>query len=109
MRRLFWTGVGWSLGLGTSVWVQRRVRRVAARVAPPVVREQARETGAAALRRGRETLDGARLRTLDLREALAEGRRVRRQVEVALREEFGLASNGPGRPRLTAPRGSAAR
>ncbi|RMH76820.1 MAG: hypothetical protein D6683_09595 [Actinomyces sp.] len=104
--------MGWSLGLGTSVWVQRRVRRAAARVAPPAVREQARETGAAAVRRGRETLAGARLRTLELREAIDEGRRVRRRVEAALREEFGLAADrhrpSGARP-LAAPRGSAAR
>ncbi len=33
-RRIFWLFLGISVGLGSSLWVTRRVKRVAARYAP---------------------------------------------------------------------------
>ncbi len=90
MRRLFWTGLGWSLGLGTSVWVQRRARRAVARLAPPAVRDELAARGAEVVDRSRSAAVSAREGLADLRRALEEGRRVRRRTEEALRAEFGL-------------------
>jgi len=85
MKRIIWTTVGYSLGLGSSVWVQRRVRRTVDRYAPAQVRSDIAE-------RGRHLV-------VDLREAARDGAEVMRQVERDLLDEFSarrsIGSAGP--------------
>jgi len=85
MKRIVWTTVGYSLGLGSSVWMQRRVKRTVERYAPAQVRSDLAE-------RGRHLV-------VDVREAARDGAEVMRQVEHDLLEEFSarrsVASAGP--------------
>ena len=84
-KRTFWTTVGYSAGLASSVYVQRRVRRVVQRVAPPDVRSVVGARGSAIAGRARNAGD-------NVVGALREGRAAMRATERDLREEFG----GPG-------------
>ena len=85
MKRIIWTTVGYSLGLGSSVWVQRRVKRTVERYAPAQVRDDLAE-------RGRHLV-------VDVREAARDGAEMMRQVERDLLDEFSTrrssASIGP--------------
>ncbi|NIR37937.1 MAG: hypothetical protein GWN79_13235 [Actinobacteria bacterium] len=81
MKRTFWAGVGYTLGLGSSFWVQRRVRRTVERYTP----EQVRIDLAV---RGRRVADRARDVVVDLREAAQEGAAAMRREELHLRQEF---------------------
>lgn len=81
-KRVVWFGVGAATGLGSSVWVQRRVKRAAARYVPENVQ---REVSARARRLG-----------ADVRDAAAEGRAAMRQHEAFLRAE--AASRAGGQP-----------
>ncbi len=94
MKRIIWTGVGYSLGLGSSIYVQRRVRRTVERFAPAQVRSDVADRGRAMAQRSRDL-------ALDLRDAAREGLTVMRQVERDLIDEFSprrpVAHNGPPR------------
>ena len=74
IKRLFWLGVGFLLGLGSSFAVTRRLRRAAARYAPAEVVER---WGGQAHALGR-----------DVRAALTEGRDAMRTREAELRAEL---------------------
>ncbi len=71
-HRLRWFGAGAALGVGTSVWAQRKLKTVAARYHP---------TGLA----GR-ALDKARSWPSHVRAAFHEGRSTMRQREAELRQ-----------------------
>ena len=73
-KRLFWLTVGTLLGLGSSFWAQRRLRRAVRRIAPEHVR--------------RQLSWWARNLLADLRAAAAEGRAAMREREAALRAQF---------------------
>jgi len=92
MKRIVWTTVGYSLGLGSSVWVQRRVRRTVERYAPAQVRSDLAE-------RGRHLAVDLREAARDVHEAARDGAEMMRQVEHDLLEEFSprrsVASAGP--------------
>jgi len=88
-KRVVWTGVGYSLGMASSVYVQRRVRRSVERYAPEHVRRDVADRGRAATERGRAAADRARRGVVDLREAAREGVTAMRAEEQALRQEFG--------------------
>ena len=108
LKRTVWTGVGYSLGFASSIYVQRRVRRTVERYAPEQVRRDVVD-------RGRTVADRARTMAVDLREAAQEGAAAMRREELDLREEFSGArpvhrgparaiersgrGNGGGRPR----------
>ncbi len=85
--RLRWFATGAAVGLGSSVWVQRRVKRAVARLAPDHV---SRELAGAARRFGG-----------DLRAAALEGRQAMRDHEAALRS--GLDGGRPAPKRALAP------
>ncbi len=85
MKRTLWAGVGYTLGLGTSFYVQKRVRRTVDRYAP----EQVRHDVAV---KSREVADRARDAVLDLRDAAQEGAATMRREQRDLRHEF---SAGP--------------
>ena len=70
-KRLFWLMTGAGFGFGMSLWVQRTVKRTAARYSPQRVSGELAGTVRSAGR--------------DVRTALAEGREVMREREAALR------------------------
>ena len=80
-KRVVWTGVGYSLGLASSIYVQRRVRRTVERYAPEQVRNDV-------VVRGREVAERARGLVVDLRDAAQEGAAAMRREEIDLRAEF---------------------
>ena len=73
-KRLFWLSVGLSIGLGTSFWLMRAVRRAVERYTPEQVT--------------RDLAEGARAVLGELKEALAEGRDAMREREQQLRAEL---------------------
>jgi len=94
MKRILWTGLGYTLGIGSSVYVQRRVRRTVERYAPAQVRNDLAD-------RGRAVADHTRDLVSDLRDAAREGATVMRKVERELIDEFSTsraeAHAGPAR------------
>jgi len=94
MKRILWTGFGYSLGIGSSIYVQRRVRRTVERYAPAQMRNDVTDRGRAVAERTRDLVT-------DLRDAAREGATVMRQVERELIDEFStrrsVAHAGPAR------------
>lgn len=80
-KRSFWTAVGYSAGIATSVAVQRRIKRTVRRYAPAEL-----AASVAAKRDG--LVDRARQVTIDLRGAASEGRRAMRESRDDLEREF---------------------
>lgn len=93
-KRTFWTTVGYGLGLGSSIYVQRRVRRTVERLAPAEVRREVAAKGAAAAATSagtaRAVVVRARTTGTDVVAALREGREAMRTEEATLRQEYGL-------------------
>jgi len=83
LKRTVWFAVGAATGLGSSVWVQRRVRRAAAQLPERVQREV---TGAA-----RRTVS-------DVRAAAVEGRRAMVEREAELHAQV-AEHTAPSAPR----------
>lgn len=81
MRRTFWLGIGYSIGLGTSIYVQRRVRRTVDRYAPEQVRQDV-------VAKSRVVTDRARDVVIDLRDAAQEGVDAMRREKIDLLAEF---------------------
>lgn len=81
MRRTLYTAVGYTLGLGTGWYVQRRVKRTVEKVAPEQVRAEVAD-------RGRQAATRARDFAVDLRDAAQEGMATMRQERAALLAEF---------------------
>jgi hypothetical protein len=90
-KRLFWLGVGASLGAGTSWWVTRAVKQKIQRYVPARLTE-----GVATKVR---TVGG------DVRAAVADGRQAMHEREDHLRTQvegrYPPRSTGPGRQRAT--------
>lgn len=95
-KRATWTVVGYSLGVGSSVYVQRKVRRAVSRYTPTHVRN---DLG----RRSRDMADRARALGADAASALREGRSVMRTSEIDLRDQY-LPRAEPPRSRRTPTR-----
>ncbi len=81
MRRTFWAGLGYALGIGTSLYVQKRVRLTVERYTPEKVREDLSS-------KSREVADRARDAVIDLREAAQEGVDAMRREKADLLAEF---------------------
>ncbi len=81
MKRILWTSVGYSLGITTSIYVQRRVKRTVERYAPAQVRSDVAD-------RGRAVADRTREMAVEFRDAAREGAAVMHQVEQDLLDEF---------------------
>ncbi len=88
MRRIIWTGLGYSLGLGTSFYVQKRMRRTVQRIAPEHVRADVSAKSRATVARAKGTVDRAREVVIDLRDAAQEGADAMRQERDDLLAEF---------------------
>ncbi len=70
-KRLFWLSVGMTLGVSSSFWLMRTVRRTVERLTPQRLTQDA--------------VAGARSAGIELRAALEEGRQAMRQREAELR------------------------
>jgi len=73
-KRLFWLSTGMTIGLGTSFWVMRTVRRTVERLTPQRLTQDA--------------VAGARSAGAELKAALDEGRGAMREREAELRAEI---------------------
>ncbi len=73
-KRTFWFTVGSAAGLGSSFWVQRRVKRAAARFTPEGLQ--------------REVSGAARSVSTNVKAAVAEGREAARDREAELTERL---------------------
>ncbi len=82
MKRIFWAGAGYTLGLGTSLYVQKRVRRTMERYTPEQVRQEVVD-------RSHQVADRARDAVIDLRDAAQEGIAAMRRDRADLMAEFG--------------------
>lgn len=99
MKRVFWTGVGYSLGVGTGWYVQRRVKQTVDRYAPEQVRADVAD-------KSRQVVGRARDAVVDLREAATEGLAAMRTEHDDLLAEFAsdeAMHTGPAR--AVQPRG----
>jgi hypothetical protein len=86
MRRPLWLAAGAALGVGGTLWAERRLRRVAERLTPPAL---AAEAGRSVRRLGDR-----------VQAAVAAGREERVRREEELWAELG--GRPPGAPQLTA-------
>ena len=88
MKRTFYTAVGYTLGVGTGWYVQRRVKRTVERVAPEQVRaevaDRSRQVAGASVQAAAKARDFA----FDLRDAAQEGVATMRQERADLLAEF---------------------
>jgi hypothetical protein len=73
-KRLFWLTVGTLVGLASSFWAQRRLRRAVERYAPDQV--------------ARRVSWSVRKLADDVRAAVADGRAAMREREASLRDQF---------------------
>jgi hypothetical protein len=73
-KRLFWLSTGVTIGLSTSFWVMRTLRRTVERLTPQRLTQDA--------------VAGARSAGAELRAAVAEGRLAMREREAELRAEI---------------------
>jgi hypothetical protein len=91
LHRLRWFGAGAALGVGGSVWAQRKLKAAAARYHPVGLAGTA--------------LDKARAWPSHVRAAFVEGRSTMREREAELRRELDqqLEQTAPDRPRSTPP------
>jgi len=90
-KRIRWMSVGAAVGLGGSVWAQRRVRRTVERFLPDQV--------------GSEVAQRARHLRNDVLDAIEEGRVAMQAREAELRAQLGVASPPARRPHPGADRG----
>ncbi len=95
-KRTFWATVGYGAGIGSSIYVQRRVRRAVERYTPDHIRREVtattRRTMSNAAQAGRTVLDAVR-----------EGRVAMLETETELRREFPSAP-APRRSRISIER-----
>ena len=81
MKRTFWAATGFTLGVGSSVYLQKRLRRAVERYTPEQVRQDVTGAGKRVAARTRDLIS-------DLREAAQQGGETMRQEEQDLRSEF---------------------
>lgn len=91
MKRVFWGSMGYAAGLGTSVYVQRRVRRVVVRYTSDEIRRDVADRGRRAAERARDVV-------VDLRDAATEGVEAMRLREQELRAEYAPTGGDERRP-----------
>ena len=91
MKRTFWAATGFTLGVGSSIYLQKRLRRAVERYAPEQVRQDVAGAGKRVAARTRDLMT-------DLRDAAQQGTETMRQEEQDLRAAFG-PDNQPHRHR----------
>ena len=92
MKRVFWSTFGYAAGIGSSLYVQKRVRRTVDRYAPEQVRTDVADRSRRAAAKAKDVV-------IDLREAATEGVETMRRHEEELRQEFAPAEPHPPRHR----------
>lgn len=90
-KRVIWTGVGYGLGMGTSLYVQRRVRRAIVSHTPDQLRETAVSQSRRAVDTTRHLAHRARRYGINVAEATREGRAAMQREHDSLRREYGAA------------------
>ncbi|MDG1366651.1 MAG: hypothetical protein P8I99_15055 [Acidimicrobiales bacterium] len=88
MRRVFYTAAGYTLGVGTGWYVQRRLKRTVERVAPEQVRAEVADRSRQVADVGVQAATRARDLASSLREAAQEGVATMRQEQTDLLGEF---------------------
>ena len=88
MKRTFYTALGYTLGVGTGWYVQRRVKRTVERVAPEHVRTEVADRSRQAADATVQAAAKARDFAIDLRDAAQEGVATMRQEKADLLAEF---------------------
>ena len=91
-RRTFWTVLGYSAGVASSVVVKRRVRRRVKRYAPAAVRSGIARSRA-------DIVDRAKQASAEFRDVVGEGRRGIAERRMELDEEFAPPSRATRRRR----------
>lgn len=81
MKRVFWSTLGYTAGIGSSLYVQKRVRQTVDRYAPEQVRTDMADRSRRAAAKAKDVV-------VDLREAATEGVETMRRHEQELRDEF---------------------
>ena len=81
MKRTFWTAAGYTLGLGTSWYVQKRVKNTVERYAPEHVRADVAD-------KSRQVAAKAKNAVVDIRDAANEGIGAMRAEKADLLAEF---------------------
>ena len=100
MRRVIWISVGYSLGLGTSFYLQKQMRHALQRIAPEQVRADVSAKSKATVERAKDTADRVRDIVIDLRGAAHDGVEVMRRERDDLLAEFNADESmhtGPAR------------
>ncbi len=88
MKRTFYTVVGYTLGVGTGWYVQRRVKRTVEKVAPDQVVAEVRDRGRQVADAGVQAATRARDLAVNFREATQEGMATIRREHADLLAEF---------------------
>ncbi len=89
-KRSFWTIIGYSAGVASSMAVRRKLRRAVVRYSPAGL---GKNVGKNLSAKGSDAVDRARQFTIDLRTAATDGRRAMREREAELDDEFSLPRN----------------
>jgi len=85
IKRVRWMGAGLAVGVGGSLWAERKVKSVLARYAPAAL--------------GGSAVDRVKVLPGEIRAALREGRTAMREREAELRADSAEpARQSPGRP-----------
>ena len=88
MKRTFYTALGYTLGVGTGWYVQRRVKRTVERVAPEQMRAEVTDRSRQAVDYSKQAAGKARDLAVDLRDAAQEGMATMRREQADLLAEF---------------------
>lgn len=81
MKRTFWAAAGFAMGLGSSVYLQRRLRRAKERFSATKIGRDVAFSGKRVASQGKALIE-------DLRTAAIEGHQARVQHEEDLRDEI---------------------
>ncbi len=88
MKRTFYTAVGYTLGVGTGWYVQRRLKRTVEKVAPDQVVAEVRDRGRQVADAGVQAATRARDLAVNFRDATQEGMATIRREHADLLAEF---------------------
>lgn len=91
MKRTFWAATGFTLGVGSSVYVRKRLRRAIKQYASEQVRNEATGTGKRVVQASKRVVKRTRDLLADVREAVEQGGETMRATERDLRSELDAA------------------
>lgn len=97
MRRTFWAATGFTLGVGSSVYVRKRLRRAIQRYTPEQMRQEMTSASSRVTRAGKRVVAHTRDLLTDVREAIEQGGETMRETEHDLRSELDAAKQRSSR------------